>query len=190
MYRFISLYQFIYPVCNARYSNLRTRFRRNIGPWTTVQRGTSLFDWCERKELHPFRRLALEHLRRVSINIKFFPVRTIAFLFESCLTMGLVAGASVFENTTDVTSYSYNPTTEELVSYDTPNIVKMKAQYVNANGLAGAMYWDLIRINYAVRLGLQLIFVFSLSISDNRNFLAIQLFATNTVRSVLSFYGR
>ncbi|KAJ3936331.1 MAG: glycosyl hydrolases family 18-domain-containing protein [Lentinula lateritia] len=60
-----------------------------------------------------------------------------------------LAGASVFENTTDVTSYSYNPTTEELVSYDTPNIVKMKAQYVNANGLAGAMYWDLIRINYA-----------------------------------------
>ncbi|KAJ3906708.1 glycosyl hydrolases family 18-domain-containing protein [Lentinula edodes] len=91
-----------------------------------------------------------------------------------------LAGASVFENTTDVTSYSYNPTTEELVSYDTPNIVKMKAQYVNANGLAGAMYWDLIRINYAVRFGLQLIFVFSLSISDNRNFLAIQLFATNT----------
>ncbi|KAJ3974696.1 glycoside hydrolase family 18 protein [Lentinula raphanica] len=57
----------------------------------------------------------------------------------------LVAGASVFENTTDVTSYSYNPSTEELVSYDTPNIVKMKAQYVNTNGLAGAMYWDLIR---------------------------------------------
>ncbi|KAJ3988917.1 glycoside hydrolase family 18 protein [Lentinula detonsa] len=57
-----------------------------------------------------------------------------------------LAGASVFENTTDVTSYSYNPTTEELVSYDTPNIVKTKAQYVNANGLAGAMYWDLICI--------------------------------------------
>ncbi|KAJ4477165.1 glycosyl hydrolases family 18-domain-containing protein [Lentinula aciculospora] len=54
-----------------------------------------------------------------------------------------LAGASVFENTTDVTSYSYNPTTEELVSYDTPNIVKMKAQYVNTNGLAGAMFWDL-----------------------------------------------
>ncbi|KAE9407810.1 hypothetical protein BT96DRAFT_914466 [Gymnopus androsaceus JB14] len=55
------------------------------------------------------------------------------------------AGASVFENTTDVTSYSYNPTTRELVSYDTPNIVKLKAQYIKTNGLAGAMYWDLIR---------------------------------------------
>ncbi|KAJ3758321.1 glycoside hydrolase family 18 protein [Lentinula raphanica] len=44
-----------------------------------------------------------------------------------------LAGASVFENTTDVTSYSYNPSTEELVSYDTPNIVKMKAQYDTAD---------------------------------------------------------
>ncbi|KAF9066642.1 glycosyl hydrolases family 18-domain-containing protein [Rhodocollybia butyracea] len=56
-----------------------------------------------------------------------------------------ILGASVFENTTDVTSYSYNPITEELVSYDTPNIVKLKARYINDNGLAGAMYWDLIR---------------------------------------------
>ncbi|GAW02136.1 glycoside hydrolase family 18 protein [Lentinula edodes] len=44
-----------------------------------------------------------------------------------------LAGASVFENTTDVTSYSYNPTTEELVSYDTPNIVKMKAHQDTAD---------------------------------------------------------
>ncbi|KAF7377724.1 hypothetical protein MSAN_00195400 [Mycena sanguinolenta] len=54
-----------------------------------------------------------------------------------------LAGAQVFENTTDVSSYSYNSATKELVSYDTPDIVKLKAQYTNANGLAGSMFWDL-----------------------------------------------
>ncbi|KAJ7176592.1 glycosyl hydrolases family 18-domain-containing protein [Mycena filopes] len=54
-----------------------------------------------------------------------------------------LSGAQVFENTTDVTSYSYNSASKELVSYDTPNIVKLKAAYTNANGLAGTMFWDL-----------------------------------------------
>ncbi|KAJ7768373.1 glycoside hydrolase superfamily [Mycena metata] len=54
-----------------------------------------------------------------------------------------LSGAKVFENTTDVSSYSYNAATQELISYDTPNIVKLKAAYTNANGLAGSMFWDL-----------------------------------------------
>jgi chitinase len=54
-----------------------------------------------------------------------------------------VAGAQVFENTTDISSYSYDSSSKELVSYDTPNIVKQKVQYVNANGLAGSMFWEL-----------------------------------------------
>ena len=53
-----------------------------------------------------------------------------------------LAGASVFENTTDISSYSYDATKQELVSYDTPNIVKLKAQYVQANNMAGSMFWD------------------------------------------------
>lgn len=53
-----------------------------------------------------------------------------------------VAGAQVFENTTDVTSYSYDATKKELVSYDTPDIVKLKAQYINAHSLSGSMFWD------------------------------------------------
>ncbi|KAJ7905078.1 glycoside hydrolase superfamily [Mycena leptocephala] len=53
------------------------------------------------------------------------------------------AGAKIFENTTDVSSYSYDSSSKELVSYDTPNIVKLKAQYTNANGLAGSMFWEL-----------------------------------------------
>jgi len=52
------------------------------------------------------------------------------------------SGAQVFENTTDVTSYSYDPRTREFVSYDTPHIASLKAQYVQANGLAGSMFWD------------------------------------------------
>jgi chitinase len=42
-----------------------------------------------------------------------------------------------------VSSYSYDSSSKELVSYDTPNIVKLKAQYTNANGLAGSMFWEL-----------------------------------------------
>jgi len=53
-----------------------------------------------------------------------------------------IAGASVFENATDITSYSYDASKQEFVSYDTPNIVKMKAQYVQANNMAGSMFWD------------------------------------------------
>ena len=51
-------------------------------------------------------------------------------------------GAQVFENTTDVTSYSYDPRTREFVSYDTPHVASLKAQYVQAKGLAGSMFWD------------------------------------------------
>ena len=54
-----------------------------------------------------------------------------------------VAGAEVFENTTSGSSYSYDSAKREWISYDTPNIVKLKAQYVADNGLAGTMYWDL-----------------------------------------------
>ncbi|KAJ7599302.1 glycoside hydrolase family 18 protein [Mycena floridula] len=54
-----------------------------------------------------------------------------------------IAGATVFENTTDVSSYSYDSATKELVSYDTPNTVKLKAKYMNHRGFAGSMFWDL-----------------------------------------------
>ncbi|KAI0047878.1 carbohydrate-binding module family 5 protein [Auriscalpium vulgare] len=54
-----------------------------------------------------------------------------------------LAGAKVFENTTDVSSYSYDASKQELVSYDTPHIATLKAQYVQSKGLAGSMFWDL-----------------------------------------------
>ncbi|THH07640.1 hypothetical protein EW145_g3240 [Phellinidium pouzarii] len=54
-----------------------------------------------------------------------------------------LAGASVFENVTDVSSYSYDASKMELVSYDTPHIATIKAQYVINKGMAGQMFWDL-----------------------------------------------
>ncbi|KAF8649213.1 hypothetical protein AX16_005940 [Volvariella volvacea WC 439] len=54
-----------------------------------------------------------------------------------------LAGAQVIENNTDVSSISYDSAKRELVSYDTPNIVRRKAQYVNSRGLGGSMFWEL-----------------------------------------------
>lgn len=53
-----------------------------------------------------------------------------------------LSGASVFENTTDITSYSYDASKKELISYDTPRIATLKAQYVESKGMAGQMFWD------------------------------------------------
>ncbi|THU88643.1 hypothetical protein K435DRAFT_803373 [Dendrothele bispora CBS 962.96] len=55
-----------------------------------------------------------------------------------------IAGAQIFdEDAVDVASYSYDSAKRELVSYDTPNIVQLKTQYVNTNGMAGNMCWEL-----------------------------------------------
>ncbi|TFK47348.1 hypothetical protein OE88DRAFT_1714540 [Heliocybe sulcata] len=54
-----------------------------------------------------------------------------------------LAGATVYENLTDISSYSYDATKKELVSYDDPHIVQLKAQYAQDQGLAGSMFWDL-----------------------------------------------
>ena len=40
------------------------------------------------------------------------------------------------ENTTCVASYSYDASTKELISYDTPNIIKTKAEYLVKNKYA------------------------------------------------------
>lgn len=53
-----------------------------------------------------------------------------------------LAGSTVFENTTDISSYSYDASKKEFISYDTPAIVQLKAKYAQSNGLAGSMFWD------------------------------------------------
>ena len=47
---------------------------------------------------------------------------------------------------TDVSSYSYDSAKQELISYDTPHIVQLKAQYVMNKGLAGSMFWDVCAV--------------------------------------------
>jgi chitinase len=69
-------------------------------------------------------------------------------------SINLVAGASIVENTSDVSSYSYDSSKRELVSYDTPNIVKLKANYINSHGLGGSMFWEVSY--YTIPLGLPL----------------------------------
>jgi chitinase len=51
-------------------------------------------------------------------------------------------GAQVHNNATAGASYSYDPAKKEFVSYDTPEIVKQKAKYIQDKGLAGAMFWE------------------------------------------------
>ena len=62
-----------------------------------------------------------------------------------------LAGATVHENSTDISAYSYDASKQELVSYDTPNIAKLKAQYAMSKGLAGAMFWDVSRNDKVLR---------------------------------------
>ncbi|QRV95540.1 chitinase [Ceratobasidium sp. AG-Ba] len=54
-----------------------------------------------------------------------------------------MAGAQVIENSALGASYSYDSSKKELVSYDTPNIIRQKAAYIKSKGLAGGMFWEL-----------------------------------------------
>ena len=86
------------------------------------------------------------HGRSGYLQLRDPPSCVLPFLspYSSSLTPDqLVAGATVYENSTSVASYSYDSSKREFVSYDTPNIAKAKAQYVASNGLAGTMFWEL-----------------------------------------------
>jgi chitinase len=39
-------------------------------------------------------------------------------------------------------SWSYDEKTREMISYDTPEIVQGKIDFIKANGLGGGMWWD------------------------------------------------
>jgi chitinase len=88
-------------------------------------------------------RLALAPLRPVFTRTRIcVSVCPSCMVFLSLASFIALQGAVVYENSTDVTSYSYDAAKQEFVSYDTPNIVKMKAQYVVQQGLAGSMFWE------------------------------------------------
>jgi chitinase len=52
------------------------------------------------------------------------------------------AGASVYELSNIMASYSYDAAQRIMISYDTPAVVQMKGSYVVSKGLGGGMYWD------------------------------------------------
>ena len=53
------------------------------------------------------------------------------------------AGATEHIDEDAMASYSFNPATGELISYDNIEIARRKAQYIRGNGLGGAMWWEL-----------------------------------------------
>ncbi|KAJ5923825.1 chitinase [Penicillium verhagenii] len=52
------------------------------------------------------------------------------------------AGATVFELDQPIASYSYDSSASILISYDTPAIAQLKAQYIQSKGLGGGMWWE------------------------------------------------
>ncbi|KAL1968371.1 hypothetical protein VTN77DRAFT_1900 [Rasamsonia byssochlamydoides] len=52
------------------------------------------------------------------------------------------AGATVYELDQPIASYSYDPVQEIMISYDTPNVVSWKGEYIMQKGLGGGMYWE------------------------------------------------
>ncbi|KAG7404262.1 Endochitinase 42 [Fusarium oxysporum f. sp. rapae] len=52
------------------------------------------------------------------------------------------SGASVIYDSTAQASYSYDSNTKELISYDTPGMVKNKVLYLKHLSLGGSMFWE------------------------------------------------
>lgn len=52
------------------------------------------------------------------------------------------AGAKVKYDDSIVASYSYDPSQQMMISYDTPQVAKKKAQYIQKKGLGGGMWWE------------------------------------------------
>lgn len=50
--------------------------------------------------------------------------------------------AKLVEDMKAVGAYTYNPTNRELVTFDTPNTVRRKVEYIEKHGLGGVMWWE------------------------------------------------
>lgn len=53
-----------------------------------------------------------------------------------------LAGATEYEDSTILASWSYNAATQEMISYDTPGNAALKLNYVKSQNLGGTMFWE------------------------------------------------
>lgn len=52
------------------------------------------------------------------------------------------AGATVITDNAAGATYSYDSSSQELISYDTPAMVQTKVAYLKGKGLGGSMFWE------------------------------------------------
>ncbi|KAI8371974.1 chitinase [Choanephora cucurbitarum] len=52
-------------------------------------------------------------------------------------------GAEEYLDETNIASWSYNEETKEFVTYDTPDVVRAKSEYIKERHLGGGMFWEL-----------------------------------------------
>jgi len=52
------------------------------------------------------------------------------------------SGATMTCDNAAVACYSYDANAKELISFDTPDIIKTKVQYLQSKGLGGSMFWE------------------------------------------------
>lgn len=52
------------------------------------------------------------------------------------------AGATIFTDSQITASYSYDANQRFMVSYDTPEIIRKKSEFIKSQGLGGGMWWE------------------------------------------------
>jgi chitinase len=52
------------------------------------------------------------------------------------------AGAAEQYDSVSGATYSYDPNSKELISYDTPEMVQRKVAYLKSKGMGGSMFWE------------------------------------------------
>jgi len=51
-------------------------------------------------------------------------------------------GARVLLDSQAIASWSYNNASQTMISYDTPEVIEQKTEYIKARRLGGAMWWE------------------------------------------------